>query len=186
MNHKKYNLIGIIGKKGSGKDTAANYIIQKNPTYLKYSFADPLKKVCSILFNFTEDQLYGDKKEEIDKNWDITPRKIMQYIGTDILRDNLKNIIPHYKGNIWITLFEKQLEKYNNLIVPDVRFNDEAYAIKKNGGILIKIERDLIEDEHSSHISENTIFDEHIIDYTIVNNSSLVDLYDNLDLLFQE
>ena len=55
-------ILGICGKKRSGKDTAGEYLIQKYG-YVRYAFGDPVKDVCRVMFKFTEEQLYGDKKE---------------------------------------------------------------------------------------------------------------------------
>ena len=48
-------LIGIIGKKGSGKDTVSDYLVE-NHLFHKLAFADPIKQVASIMFDFNEQQ----------------------------------------------------------------------------------------------------------------------------------
>ena len=59
-------ILGICGKKRSGKDTAGEYLIE-NYGYVRYAFGDPVKDVCRVMFKFTEEQLYGDKKEIIER-----------------------------------------------------------------------------------------------------------------------
>ena len=59
-------IIGLSGKKRVGKDTVADYLVSKYG-FIKYSFADPIKAVAKILFGFSENQLYGNNKEEIDR-----------------------------------------------------------------------------------------------------------------------
>ena len=49
MDKKNFNIIGFLGTKHSGKDTAGNYIIQKFG-YKKYAFGDPVKQICKIIF----------------------------------------------------------------------------------------------------------------------------------------
>ena len=79
-------LIAFLGKKSSGKDTVANFLI-KNDDYIKYVFADPLKKGIQAFFNLSDDQLYDEKlKEIIDPRWGVSPRKLLQTIGTDIFQ----------------------------------------------------------------------------------------------------
>ena len=51
-------LLGICGKAGSGKDTAAAYLIEKHG-FVKLAFADPLKRFAKGVFGFTSEQLWG-------------------------------------------------------------------------------------------------------------------------------
>lgn len=51
-------LIGICGPAGSGKDTAADFMVRYGG-FAKVSFADPLKRICQDVFGFTRDQLWG-------------------------------------------------------------------------------------------------------------------------------
>ena len=79
-------IVGLIGKKGHGKDTFADYLVQ-HYDFVKLSFAEPLKKVCKELFLLTDEQLYDPmEKEKVDERWGKSPRQLMQIIGTDILR----------------------------------------------------------------------------------------------------
>ena len=59
-------IIGIIGKKGYGKDTLGDYLVE-NYNFIKYNFADPVKDISKIIFNLNYEQLYGSEKEVIDK-----------------------------------------------------------------------------------------------------------------------
>ena len=60
-------IIGIIGNKGAGKDTLGEHLTKKN-NYTRYSFGDPVKQICEILFNLDKEQLYGNKKDIIDED----------------------------------------------------------------------------------------------------------------------
>lgn len=163
-------IIGITGKKRSGKDTVASLL-----GYEKRSFADPLKKACQVIFSLSDDQLEGDK-EEVDPRWGVSSRKILQIVGTELFR----NTLPNYMNidNIWIESAKMWLErnKGKNVIFTDVRFLDEARFIKKAGGIILRVVRDLEnKDTHSSETETDKI----TADYTIYNNSSLEDLANN-------
>jgi hypothetical protein len=50
-------LLGISGLAGSGKDTVANFL--RNLNFVPIALADPLKRICREVFDFTEDQLWG-------------------------------------------------------------------------------------------------------------------------------
>lgn len=52
------NIIGITGQAGAGKDTAADRLVSDHG-FVKVSLADPLKRYCREVYDFTEDQLWG-------------------------------------------------------------------------------------------------------------------------------
>ena len=111
MNHF---IIALTGKKRSGKDTAAQVLI-KHHNFIKISFAEPLKQISKILFNFTDNQLEGDEKETIDKRINYSPREIMQLMGTEIFRNQLKHIFPKLpmyerKENIWTSIVRDKIK----------------------------------------------------------------------------
>ena len=82
-------LIGLVGKKGSGKDTTADFLVEKFD-FKKKAFADPLKSVVQKLFLLEKDDLYDPiKKETIDPRWGMSPRQMMQMVGTDMVRSFL-------------------------------------------------------------------------------------------------
>lgn len=176
-------LIGLLGNKGSGKDTTANYIKTKYECQVE-AFATPLKETVRILFNMTDEQLYGDKKEIVDTRWNITPRQVFQYIGTDIVRNKFSEIMPHIGNNFWIINLENKYREYisNNksgiFIITDVRFQNEVDFIKKNNGIVIKIVRNI--NNYDSHESEN-IDSVNNYDYLLENNGTLENLYRKID-----
>ena len=62
-------IIGLSGKKGSGKDTIAEYLCVQYG-FINYGFGDPIKEIGRIMFDFTDEQLYGNKKE----TWRSTTR----------------------------------------------------------------------------------------------------------------
>lgn len=173
-------LIGICGQKGVGKDTLSDYIIQKYNCE-QYAFAYPLKKLIKDLFDLSNEQLYGSTKEVVDKRWNTTPRKLMQYIGTELFRNQLKNLIPELNfENLWIRKFDDWYNenRHNNIIISDIRFIDEMEAVKKNGGIIIKVDRNLpYEDTHSSEL----FYKEVSADYVLDNNSTKENLYKQFD-----
>ena len=99
-------IIGITGKAGSGKDTVADYLV-KNHDFIKLSFAGILKQGMQILFNLSDDQLHHPLvKEKIDPRWGKSPRELMQWLGTDILRKNIRQ-------DFFIVHLETQIEKNN-------------------------------------------------------------------------
>lgn len=170
-------IIGIAGKKGSGKDTVAGImkkILGKKVKLL--SFADPLKMGCIEMFGLDKDIVYGTqtKKEEINEFWNTSVRKILQIVGTELMKHTLPKYIPEM-NDVWIRMMEKKIfgnKEDDIFIITDVRFMDEYEFVKKNNGLMVKIVRN-INDRNDEHISENVDIP---CDYFINNNFSLEEL----------
>ena len=183
-------IIGLIGKKRSGKDTLADYLVTKHG-FEKYSFGDPVKMIAKLMFNLSDDQLNTNLKEEIDSRWNLTPREIFQTIGTEFGRDFLHKTLPHINvkmGQFWIrkceVWYHEKLKKNPNInvVIADVRFQNEFDSIKKLNGSFIKILRDnnLID----QHISENDINNlSKEINFIIENNTTINDFYNKFNKL---
>ena len=181
-------LIALIGKKRTGKDTFADYIVE-NYNFITNSFALPIKKACQIIFDFTDEQINTDLKEEIDPRWGISPRQSFQIIGTDVFRNYLPNNFEefkHFRDEFWIKRLQiwYQNNKDKNVIVSDVRFINENKAIKELGGILIKIENKNI-NYIDNHESEKLI-DDLPYDHIIHNDNTLNEYYKKIDKLMNK
>lgn len=177
-------LIGLLGQKRVGKDTSADYICNKYD-FVKLSYAQPLKDICKILFDFTDEQLYGNAKEIMDQNWGISPRIIYQYIGTDVFRKDINKIIPDIGNNFWIKLMKIKCDEIptQNKVIADIRYQNEIDQVHQLGGIVIKIVRSLTSDSHGfdEHESEKNIDELNGADYTIINNGTKLNLYKKID-----
>jgi hypothetical protein len=174
----KYVLIGLLGKKQSGKDTAGDYL-QHKYGFTKYSFADPLKQACHILFDLNHDQLYGSitNKETIDPRWNKTPRQILQYVGTDLMRNQIRK-------DFWTHLLKLKYKSNQNTVVTDCRFQNEVDCIHELGGVVIKIIRpdSKHSDSHASEIDMDCITNHN---YTIHNNDELNVYYEKIDMVYE-
>lgn len=187
-------IIGLTAFKGSGKDTFADFLVSHNK-YIKISFAQFMKDASKILFNWTDDHFEHKNKEIIDKYWGISPRQFLQNLGTEFLRSltqlnstNLQiydgsfitgNFTFHIKRiNLYINQLYKQKTKY--IVITDIRFQDEFDFIKQIGGIIVKINRNVLSNKYSNHLSEKFI-DNFKEDYIIDNNSSKEVFYKNIE-----
>lgn len=133
-------IIGVCGKAGSGKDTIADILVRDHG-FVKVAFADPLKRVCQEIFEFTTEQLWGpsDKRNEpdfrycrtphqagfdpvdgrptsIDAEY-LTPRYALQKLGTEWGRDCYPDIWVEYAMRI-----AKRLSVKGAPIFYDARF----------------------------------------------------------------
>ena len=184
-------IIGFLGRKRCGKDTAANVLI-KDKGFVRYGFGDPVKDVARAMFCFNDEQLYGSKKEDVDPEWNVTPRKVLQVIGTDFSQYSIYKPLPELEAkvplrNFWVVRFNKwyntQMMENKNIkvVISDVRFQHEVDAIKKLNGIIVHIESD--REVFDTHLSENEIknINSENIDYKIQNNGTIEDF--NLKVL---
>jgi len=90
-------------------------------------------------YKLPNDQLlaYTDNNPDFINKYNLikmTPRLMMQLIGTE----GMRNLIH---PNIWITSLFNDYKEDSNWIITDVRFPNEAKAIKDKGGILIRVNR---------------------------------------------
>ena len=175
-------VIGIVGRKRHGKDTIADYLVN-NLDYEKYSFANPLKRGAMEMFGFTEEQVFGDLKDEIDPLWGCKPREVLQVLGTELLQFDIQKYLPAFQNIgrlIWVRNFMRFYENNpdKNIVIADVRFKHEAKTIQNLGGKVIKIVRPGMPDG-DFHASEVEI-DEIDYDQLIINDSNLAELYDKV------
>lgn len=174
-------IIGITGRKFNGKDTLGNYFVSKYG-YKRMAFADALKNACREIFGFNDDQLYGDKKEEIDEYWGTSPRTIFQFVGTDLFRNQLENVIPQIEKKIWLKVIEKKILdeiKMNpdvRIVITDVRFINECDMIKKMGGIILRVKRNNINNKSDTHQSEIEI-DNLNVNAEILNDGTMNEMF---------
>jgi len=205
-------LIGLVGNKGVGKDTVADYLVKKHG-FTKTHFAGPLKKGVQQWFGFTDEQLYTDLKEEIDENWGVSPREVFQVVGTDIVRDKLSDLLKLNMGNnFWLNTFDIWYlngHETDNVVVADVRFQNEVDYILQNGGYVIRVFRTgreqikVLEAETENnimsfvkdlfgcsskkkrrHISEQTEYLTNIPIFLAINFETKEDLYDSVEFVY--
>lgn len=138
-------IIGICGLIGSGKGAASDILVQEFG-FEKVSFADSLKDCVSAVFGWDRPLLEGDTiesrnfRELVDPFWskkmgkEITPRYILQKVGTEAMRDTIH-------GNIWIDSLERKLKADGKYVIPDVRFKNELEFIQSLNGEFFEIQR---------------------------------------------
>ena len=142
-NASKMRLIGIAGPARAGKDTLASYLLDNlSDDWSRSSFADPLKDMLRAIGVDCSD----DKKAVIDDSYGATPRHMMQTLGTEWGRHMID-------GDIWVKAFAR-LNAGKCVIVPDVRFEDEAELVREHGVLIHLVGRGGIE---GNHVSENAI-----------------------------
>lgn len=166
-------LIGIAGKARVGKDTLAEYL-EKEYLLTRYAFAEPMKRALSIAFDLNERHLSGDLKEVTHPLYGVSPREMMQKFGTDYARKMICDDVWLKRAELFIDNMSKQ-KFYHGTVISDVRFENEAQWIRKQGGYIIHIERPGAPkvNEHSSEAGVSKAS----LDFTILNNDRVDQLY---------
>lgn len=153
-------VIGFTGFARSGKDTAATYFLgQEN--YVKYSFAYPIKEMLRIGFGLTESELEGGNKEEplTRLGLDKSPRQLMQTMGTEWGRVMIDS-------EVWLKLAQRNWELLRdngkNMIITDVRFENEAQWVKSIGGIITKVTREGVKAANQDEHVQSALIEKHV------------------------
>lgn len=161
-------IVGITGQARAGKDTCAEYLAKKH-CFVRIGLADPMKRFCKEVFNFSDDQLYGERKEEPDGRYFrglvdpstlrgnyLTPRYALQKLGTEWGRDCYPNVWIDYglhvakellKGystydvKTGLVFTEKDTGICPGVVFSDLRFLNEFLAVKAAGGIMCRVKR---------------------------------------------
>ena len=168
-------IIGLTGKAGSGKDTVGNLLMVDG--FAKYSFAMPIKNAINAIFGWEMDW-WEDRefKETHIPNINASPRKLAQTMGTEWGR----NIIH---PDLWLMIGEiavcNCLRDDMNLVITDVRFDNEAEMIRLHGGVIVHIERPDVEpvEDHSSEAGIKYCEG----DFTLINDGTMDDLVEDVE-----
>lgn len=182
-----------MGSAGSGKDTLGNILVDKYK-FVPIAFADPLKRICTDVYAFTDAQMWGasENRNAIDIRYGKAPREALQKLGDEWGRG--------FYSNTWIDYalrLAKQIEsgtsdyspklgimnqKYigpRNILITDVRYINEFYAIKEAGGKVIRCKRNVeklgLVPAHKSETDILKIKDSEF-DFIIENNGTIKDL----------
>jgi dephospho-CoA kinase len=171
-------IIGLTGKAGSGKDTAAAHFV-RNHAFYQTSVAEKLKAgLAAMGFPEPADRA---QKEELIPGYSFSWRTAAQRLGTEFGRG--------LDEEIWIKSLMQHLTKYPHCdyVISDVRFNNEADAIRAAGGVIIHLEgRYAVLGDNAAHASEAGVVFVRGLDFKVLNDGTIDDLNKNLDTILEE
>jgi dephospho-CoA kinase len=135
-------ILALCGVENAGKTTVAKYLVEKYG-FIELSFAKCRKDVVALIFNWERRLLEGDTEESKifretkDEFWSeefdrkITPRIILQ---------EMSMTLRQYHEDIWATIVKRKIHDLQqedpkvNIIISDLRFNNEFQMVKKMNG----------------------------------------------------
>lgn len=173
-------LIGIAGKAGAGKDTAAEWF-NGTEVYRIFGLSWPMETMLEPLLKRYMPVWYinwsnREWKETIIPGLGVSPRVLKQKLGTE-----WRNEVSPDKM-LWCKLLELDAGisygGINKVVVPDIRFPHEQDWVHSHGGLIIKVHRQDLA-EVVSHSSENSL-DDSKVDFHLMNTGTIEDMYNEL------
>jgi dephospho-CoA kinase len=153
-------IIAFTGLAGSGKTLASKWLAD-NRGYQVQSFAAPIKKMVSAVWPQCE-----EKSASYEEFGGKTLRQAYQLLGTEWGRQLMWE-------DIWVQKLIDSMASDISYVIDDLRFTNEAKALKDAGAIIIEIQRK--GSLKMGHASEQGI-DSAYIDMVLTNDSTIQDL----------
>lgn len=171
-------IVAFGHRRYTGKDTCARYmeaeltVRTSNTKILRRGFAHKLYDICNQLYGWAGFQSYAHynhhphAKEEVLQLIGKSPRTILIEVG---------NKIREVYAETWIETLLARAGDYDYVLIPDLRYENEAKIVKNSGGLLVKVVRPGVEEYDDVADSNLANYDEW--DFTIVNDGGLNQLY---------
>lgn len=143
-------LIGLAGRKGAGKATAAEWLCF-HADFERIALADPIKDGLAAMLGIDACAFSEPALKETVIDWlGCTPRHLMQTLGTEWGQ-------RHVARDLWTRIAQHKIDTHRRrsdlpIVVTDIRFEHEADWIRKQGGHIWHIRRD--SQSHDAHASE--------------------------------
>lgn len=185
-------LLGLVGRKRSGKDTFASFLTQDHG-FVRLAFADRLKDAALAV-----DPLIGKGDLRLSDyvgtvGWETAKavpevRRFLQELGVAVRL--------HVRADAWVApvveeanrlrapgpdfidlpdgWMERTTEPGFPVVVTDVRFLNEVQAIRDAGGLIVRIDRPSLPDDGDAHVSEHE-WRSVVPDFTVENRDGELD-----------
>lgn len=160
-------IVGFFGPSESGKDTAAQYMVERYG-FLQIAFADEMKRIAKRIWQFSDDQLWGpqemknkpDLRYAIPGKGHLTPRACLQALGTEVGRNIYEDTWANYALDVANKILDgghgydqklgflrrRSLRRFfftrpRGVTISDVRFPNEIRRLHEEGGLVVKLRR---------------------------------------------
>ena len=180
----RVRVLGLSGWARSGKDSVAEFL-EKEYGYKKASFAQPMKDALVILNPMID--VFENRANLagcVEKlGWDYLKgasteiRPLLQRMGTEVGREM-------FGEDFWVNHALSSIPDGAKVVFADVRYPNEADAVRKLGGQVWRIERDGY-GPANDHTSEHAL-NKYNFDQRIYNDSDLESLWEKVGVLCRE
>jgi hypothetical protein len=186
-------LIGICSSgPGCGKSTVAQHLERHG--FRVVPFAQPLKRIVATLlteagysgidaWKFVTDAAAKARPLELIPG-NPTPRRLLQITGTEWGRGLVHE-------DLWVELWRRQVERHlgigYHVVADDLRFPDEAAAVRELGGLVLYLERPgvAVDLQVVSHASEGAL-PRTAADWVMSNDSTIQELIAQVDAWLED
>jgi hypothetical protein len=148
-------IIGLAGPAGAGKDTVADYMVNRTQRVhapgvsipvadgfgvgVKMAFADPIREAVKAIFGWDDEDLASRPvKEAVDDLFGVSPRYAMQTLGTEWGRETINE-------DLWLLAMRRRIGQLGDhvrlVVIPDVRFENEVDLIHSFRGVVMWVDR---------------------------------------------
>ena len=129
-----------------------------------------MKNLVRDLFSIPENHLFGSQEEKAAPLWHLpkpdgvghwSAREVLEFFGTDACR----SISPV----VWVNAMYRRLitSEFDNIVISDVRFQNEADMLRRIGGVVIRVVKVGGENAGTTHQSGQW-FQNALVDHEIV------------------
>lgn len=193
-------ILGVAGLMGSGKSSVAQMVRDMTGfDSVQLELADPLKDFCKLVYGFDHAQLYGasHRRNEPDQRYPrkgrgcLTAREALQTLGTEWGRALYEDT--------WINLGLRRAQEFLDagrklVVIPGIRFVNEAKAINEAGGQVWFVDRQEVlpdlpwwnfwkKKPHASELEVLTPEFQDLVAHTVDNNGDFEDLKEYVAML---
>lgn len=181
-------IIGLAGYARSGKDSAAAVLVEKYG-FTRKAFADPMREallklnpIVGAVHRFGMADTVRLSSVIRSHGWDgykdsvygPEVRQLMQRFGTEVVREM-------FGDDVWVELAMRNLT--GDVVFTDVRFPNEADAIRNAGGLVVRVVRPGV-GAVNGHPSESALND-YRFDAEVSNDGSLADLAESIEFVLE-
>lgn len=169
----RVEVLGIAGYARSGKDTVAKKLMDYG--YINMSFAEPIKEAMYMLNPKVAYDMEDLDYQHIIDTYGIDDakvkypevRRLLQVFGTEVGRSM-------FGEDVWVDMAMDNMPDGAKVVFTDVRYPNEANAIRNFGGEIWWVEREGV-GPLNDHPSENSL-NEYLFNYRVKNNGSVEEL----------
>ena len=113
----------------------------------------------------------------------LTVRKLLAMMGTDFMREKIHPDV--HINSLFVDYKVNEYGNYPRWIIADVRFPNEVEAIRKRGGVVIRVENPRVTPEDDEPLSETALDDFPFVE-KIINDGTIEDLVEKVKIIIDK